>query len=77
MWPIVARSRDLKFACQVALNWETRISHVSVYIQAGFGPPGLESKFQSLFHDLTSLPVTYVTIRSRVFKGLYLPNGDT
>ena len=35
------------------------------------------SRFQSLFHDFTSLPVTYVTIRSRVFKGLYLPNGHT
>ena len=77
MWPIVARSRDLKVVCQVTLNWETRISPVSLYIQAGFGPPGLESRSQSLFHDLTSLPVTYVTIRSRVFKGLYLPNGDT
>ena len=77
MWPIVARSHDLKVVCQVTLNWETRISPVSLYIQAGFDPPGLESRFQSLFHDLTSLPVTYVTIRSRVFKGLYLPNGDT
>ena len=48
-----------------------------MYIQAGFGPPGLESRFQSLFHDFTFLPVTYVTIRSRVFKRLYLPNGDT
>ena len=77
MWPIVARSRDLKLFCQVTLNWETRIPPVSMYIQAGFGPPGLESRFQSLFHDFTFLPVTYVTIRSRVFKRLYLLNGDT
>ena len=38
-------SRDLKVVCQVTLNWETRISPVSLYIQAGFGPPGLESRF--------------------------------
>ena len=48
-----------------------------MYIQAGFGPPGLESRFQSLFHDFTFLPVTYVTIKSRVLKRLYLLNGDT
>ena len=77
MWPIVARSRDLKLFCQVTLNWETRIPPVSMYIQAGFGPPGLENRFQSLFHDFTFLPVTYVTIRSRVLKRLYLLNGDT
>ena len=77
MWPIVARSRDLKLLCQVTLNWETRIPPVSMYIQAGFGPPGLESRFQSLFHDFTFLPVTYVTIRSLVLKRLYLLNGDT
>ena len=44
MWPIVARSRDLKLFCQVTLNWETRIPPVSMYIQAGFGPPGLEKQ---------------------------------
>ena len=33
-----ARSRDLKLVCQVTLNWETRISPVSLYIQAGLGP---------------------------------------
>ena len=75
--PIFTRSRDLKLFCQVTLNLETRISRVSLYIQAGLGRPGYESRFQSLFYHVTSLPVTYVTIRSRVFKGLYLPNGDT
>ena len=45
IWPIFARSHDLKLVCQVTLNWETRISPVSLYIQTGFGPPGLESRF--------------------------------
>ena len=56
MWPIVARSRDLKLFCQVTLNWEIRIPPVSMYIQAGFGPPGLESRFQSLFHGFYLWP---------------------
>ena len=49
IWPILARSRDLKFVCQVTLNWETRISPVSLYIQAGFDPAGLESRFHHYF----------------------------
>ena len=38
--PISTRSRDLKLFCQVTLNLETRISRVSLYIQAGLGRPG-------------------------------------
>ena len=37
---IFTRSRDLKLFCQVTLNLETRISRVSLYIQAGLGRPG-------------------------------------